>query len=1019
MIQVPFVPDAYVQNHVDLGPQDYEQIMGRGFPFMPVKRVNINKADALYLRSEVENTCVAEGTPLVFEGWHNTPNWNQSLFTFPHIVDIYGNTDVLCRDQHLCKDVKMSMKEYIHEVHADSLRPTSSNSIARDDTSALASYPKSRSRRDACVKARVSSAQIKKQPEPLLYAKDVSCPEPWRQHLMEEGALPQFLAYKGQNDLNGHYDLAAEDLMIYIGQAGTWTPAHIDQCGTIGHNIMVWSDKAEDRSKAEALWKSYGHPLGYENYFASVDELARADFPIYVVEQKIGDFIIVPSQSYHQVINLGKATIKVAWGRLTSNCLRTAIECVLPRYREIGRPEGFRIKMITHSALKAWTVLLGSQTTELPMPTDQFSQSFRTVLSVFKTIVEEEWVDLSILKQSCATFIKPRQLSIVSPATCDFCSSDIWNRQMYCTQCTWEGDSYDLCTQCFALGRGCKHRAGSMEFVEQFSMGSLRRLHADAIDAWNNSRVLAGLDDYEKMINEWEDGLQPSTKKGYSYGSLAYKRQMLLKDSRLSCHLCLCHNSNFVTAECSKCLGAYCETCLFERHDLLWKDVESERTGWECLECAEQYDYRSCDMKAEMKRKTRRKLIHEEMMWFTQPEEDERNRGGISDLINIDRDFENNENDYSGCDDEETGERASTTGLSNYHIKRRTRSKNSSKNKDELANEVCEVPRNGDRNRRRRPSLSLANSSPNVAVKNLTSPKSSIGHENGCQHKQKSKRIHDDDDESLGSSSNSPNKRPRRDTCSVTHSKQVSAGSKDDVRSKVAITNMKHTRALSTLDMNVLYHKARTGNKREQSPSPEEDYRRSKQQKSNNIQERRSFIDSTMRIPPVDSNRQSPGSKDDLRRSKEQIPKPQDRRPTIDDPKTSNPETIGRKRKQSPVHEAEEENQAKQQKFMKHDREPSVNNTGEAHPPERSLTREEFDMAMAPATEATLRLVMKKQSLADNTGKVHPPERSLTREEFDMAMAPAAEAALRLVMGKLDNKFGTHDKDLSSRGSPF
>ncbi|KAG0216251.1 hypothetical protein BGX28_004616 [Mortierella sp. GBA30] len=898
----------------------------------------------------------------------------------------------------------MLMKDYIHEVHADSLPATPTNPAIADDTSAPLSCPETNSGRDAFAEAIVSSATTKKPWEPLLYAKDVTCPEPWRENLMDEGALPPFLAYKRENDLNTLNKHAAENLMIYIGQAGTWTPAHIDQCGAIGHNIMVWSDndsssiwymvKAEDRNKAEALWKSFGHPLEYESYFASVDELAHADFPIYVVEQKIGDFVMVPSQSYHQVINLGKATIKVSWNRLTSTCLRTAIECVLPR---IGRPEGYRIKMITESALKAWTALLCSQTTELPMPPEQFCRSFRTVLGLFRDIVEEEWVDLSILRQHCATFIKPRRLNNVSPASCDFCSSDIWNRQMYCTLCTLDGDNYDLCTRCFALGRGCKHRALSMEFVEQFSMSSLRRVHAEAIDAWNSSRVLAGLEDYAQMTNGWTDEIAP-TGKGYSYASLAYKRQMILKNPRLACHRCLRHDSNFVTAECSKCWDAYCETCLFEHHDLLWKDIEKVRAGWECLKCTRGCHCPSCDRKAGIEHKTKSKPVREEAMWFTRPEEDERNRAGISDLIDMDRSFENDEDDGNEgeSDDEDKVEKclksaeggvdvgeaycsipsiksisACTAGPSSNHIKQGTRIKYKNRNKDELMTEVGAVQRNDDRDTDESRSLHLNDSSLVGSVKSSKQPLAAP--EDESQSKQKSKKTL----EVQGSSVQSPKLRPQ-ETHQARHHKPLPTGSEDGVRFKSPKSKKNHDEGSSALDTSKIYHETDSGKKRNQSPGPEDD-RRPKQQKSKNVQDRRSSADGTMRSRLIVSlKRQSPGPEDELRRPTGQRPRLQDQRPTLDDPKRSLLETDRRKRRQSPAHE--EEYRSKQLKMKKQKRKLPVDIMEEVHPTERSLTREEFDMAMAPAAEAALRLSAKM-----GTGRA---------------------------MEELQNKFGNYYKDL-------
>ncbi|KAF9573773.1 hypothetical protein EC968_008052 [Mortierella alpina] len=134
-------------------------------------------------------------------------------------------------------------------------------------------------------------------------------------------------------------------------------------------------------------------------------------FPIYVVEQ-----------SCHQGVNLGKATIKVAWARLKAECLkRSAITQDLPHYREIARPEGYRIMMTTHSALETWIEVLESQSANLTMSKEQFCDSYKLVLNLFKTIVEEDWVGLNILDlPRAAIFERPKRLINASPAACDF-----------------------------------------------------------------------------------------------------------------------------------------------------------------------------------------------------------------------------------------------------------------------------------------------------------------------------------------------------------------------------------------------------------------------------------------------------------------------------------------------------------------------------------------------------------------------------------------------------------------------
>ncbi|KAF9961383.1 hypothetical protein BGZ72_003865 [Mortierella alpina] len=704
MMQAASIPRAAMQNHVDLAPMQYDSILARGFPFVPVKRINVNQVSQAQLRAEVETICVAEGTPFVLEDWHQSPSWNHTLFTFPHINEIYGDEAILCRDQHSAKDVKLLMKDYIRQVHADSLSPSPASVEAAEDTPIASTSISDTNGHHiaATVKPEGSpEAQVKKLWEPLLYAKDVTCPEHWRVNLMESGTLPQFLAYMRENDLNTLNEHAAENLMIYIGQAGTWTPAHIDQCGAIGHNIMVWADKdsssiwfmvkAEDKFKAEALWRSMGQPLEYESYFATVDEMAKADFPIYVVEQRIGDFVMVPSQSYHQVVNLGKATIKVSWNRLTANCLKAAITHVLPRYREIGRPEGYRIKMITQSALEAWTVLLESQSSNLSLSKEQFCESFKTILDLYKVIVEEDWVDLDIMDFHGATFEKPRRLSNAPPAVCDFCCADLWNRQLHCSRCALDGDNYDICTRCFALGRGCAHRAGSMEFVEMFSMRSCQRLYSRAIKAWNNSQVLAGCERHEQLMDDWASGITPSKEK-YSFASLAYKRQFML--SRSTCHRCRSYNQYMVAAQCSKCWNTYCEACLYAYYDTLWRDIQSSRAEWVCPKCTQQCHCRPCDKKAGIKHKVSLRRNRKRGSLFTRPGDDERNRGGVSDFIDksfaadpIESDDESSATSDSSSDQDETfsvrknkngifsSKRQSEAGLSGRDVKRKMLSK--------------------------------------------------------------------------------------------------------------------------------------------------------------------------------------------------------------------------------------------------------------------------------------------------------------------------------------------------------
>ncbi|KAF9274482.1 hypothetical protein BGZ68_000640 [Mortierella alpina] len=285
--------------------------------------------------------------------------------------------------------------------------------------------------------------------ESLLYGKDLSCPEKWRETIMEK-ILPPVVSYRGPNDLSevrlkAHLNVkslmrselimssltpqiidalclekAADNLMLYIGKEGTRTPLQYDHCGTIGHNLLLHSDSgayaiwfmiaAEDKTKAELLFKKLNHPLDRENHFAPLDQLAKADFPLHMIEQRVGDLILIPSLGYHQ----GNTTIKAAWNRLTSQCLSVALNTVLPVYKRMNNPEAYRTKSIISAALEKWTVLLESKSGNLPVSKMAFCRSFAQLLTLFQGIVYEDWVDLTALKNEHWTLLSEEAFDSVS-----------------------------------------------------------------------------------------------------------------------------------------------------------------------------------------------------------------------------------------------------------------------------------------------------------------------------------------------------------------------------------------------------------------------------------------------------------------------------------------------------------------------------------------------------------------------------------------------------------------------------
>jgi hypothetical protein len=136
-------------------------------------------------------------------------------------------------------------------------------------------------------------------------------------------------------------------------------------------------------------------------------------------------------------------------------------------------------------------------------------------------MVEEEWVDIKTLTKErwlnpemdidAISFTSCNQTTLSSATPyCNFCKIDIWNRYIHCSSCNSESNenSYDICVRCFALGRGCKHRAdvSSMILLERYSITSLIQIYVSAVEAWNNSPVLIKLKNFSKIDNKWING---------------------------------------------------------------------------------------------------------------------------------------------------------------------------------------------------------------------------------------------------------------------------------------------------------------------------------------------------------------------------------------------------------------------------------------------------------------------------------------------------------------------------------
>jgi hypothetical protein len=194
--------------------------------------------------------------------------------------------------------------------------------------------------------------------------KDLRPPEEWLKATQRN--LPSLFQEKKNGDLLAVPDspsFAPETLMMYLGVNGTYTCAHFDLVGTLGHNLVLDSDegptsiwfivRGSDHEVARQFWLQNGGCLEKDNCFLSWDIVGSAPFPVYVVLQGAGDFVLVPSDSAHQVFNKGR-NVKISWNRFPPSCIETSYFRVLPRYREVGREETYRVVGLAYFGLLEW-----------------------------------------------------------------------------------------------------------------------------------------------------------------------------------------------------------------------------------------------------------------------------------------------------------------------------------------------------------------------------------------------------------------------------------------------------------------------------------------------------------------------------------------------------------------------------------------------------------------------------------------------------------------------------------------
>jgi hypothetical protein len=503
-----------------------------------------------------------------------------------------------------------------------------------------------------------------------IYLKDIDCPQVWQDKLKEHipgglfylnestgeiggpGALDDSGGRRGRGiaragDLMSSLppEMRAENLMCYIGHEGTYTPSHREMCASLGQNIMVnasgqisedgkperpgssiwFMTERNDRHVVSEYWLSVlGHDIEVENHFAQLIAWKKAPFKTYVVEQRPGDFILIPPLAPHQVWNRGTRTMKIAWNRTTVETLEAAMEEALPNSRVVCRDEQYKNKAIIYYTLLKYSGLIKSARAQVEMGGDnaeaiqcsvkvrQVQKDFKKLFDLYKSILLSEMFAPD--SREHAEF-----LPFDSNVTCAYCRCNIFNRFLSCKNCknlfsSEIEEPYDVCMDCYCMGRSCGCQSG-YTWMEQWKWKDLMHKYeewrAQIIDIdgrvtektplplqeerrYLGKKTVAQVCQEQLRVRPFVDikNLQPESDSDDEpivdeYGNVkkvSNKKSKQWLSKHKSCHFCLHRHPKWKMAFCSNCDLAYCYGTLFRAHDMMPLSI-MENPNWKCPHC--------------------------------------------------------------------------------------------------------------------------------------------------------------------------------------------------------------------------------------------------------------------------------------------------------------------------------------------------------------------------------------------------------------------------------------------------
>ncbi|KAK0503539.1 hypothetical protein EDD18DRAFT_1063806 [Armillaria luteobubalina] len=419
-----------------------EGLLKKGKRFFPVPRVSAGSQLEDLLKPLLQygrNTI-----PLVIEDWHKHPDWLGPKLNLEWLKE-HGQKDIAVCNIHDWPDHTVPLEQSTQQCHSVS-----------------------------CFVAPGETVRW--------YGKDAECPANWGEWLHNSGVFPsRLLPDDPRNYLTKLPKHATvETLMCHLGIGETFMPCHKDLCGSSGHDLMCYTEndgssfwfmtKGSDALEVAKYFCDLEQELDHEMHVITIEELIRAPFDVYIMEQKLGDMVLVPPRSCHQVVNSGGITVKISWSKMTLKGLAIALHYELPIYQRVCRCETYCVKStIYHSLYQChmWLerLLKGfDKLRHIEITANRLSK----LLLLFDYILMDECPLLENIQ--IPTIPCDEDVHVI----CNFCGANIFQSFFECCTCVHSssksstsvplGSGYALCSACYSKGRSC--RCETMEAVQ-------------------------------------------------------------------------------------------------------------------------------------------------------------------------------------------------------------------------------------------------------------------------------------------------------------------------------------------------------------------------------------------------------------------------------------------------------------------------------------------------------------------------------------------------------------------------